>query len=933
MLSRFFSNLIAILLIAAGLTGVPFAFTSGPEVETPVGASGAPPDAFGLDRPPRKEPGVKRKTRGDKAANVGLRGTNEPHMAVDPNNPLHVAVASAYQINVSIDGGLTFGPPVYAPHAPGWSTCGDSALAYDSQGRLFWTFLGCRTGLLVMIVQCDPVTGAVLPGYPVNVGAAVGYPDNAANDKEWLAIDIDPDSPFHDRIYMVWTDVQLTSRVAFAYSSDQGHTWTGLKTLSTSAEGFSWPPHVATAPNGDVYVSYHAPRPSGTAGRVFLCRSSNGGVSFPQKTLPFPAGRADVTFNVQSAAGTAIPRTDFWLQGNGQANVMADPHVAGRIYVVAADDPDDNLSAGDASNVYLATSNDHGVTFGAPVRIDDGPGTTFAVMPTPAIDSHTGAMLVHWYDNRRGALNNRGNYLLDVFARWSTDGGVTWSASRQINDSPFDPDLNAPCRFDCIGGRPTLRIGEYNGAGIVGEAGFAAWCGNDPYGYQETVFARFTLDLYAPTITQCPVDTTVECADACGTPAGQLSAWLAGFKAIDSVDTGLTLSHDAPSCFPLGETTVTFTAMDDEGHSATCTAVVRVEDTTAPAIVVTLERDVLWPPNHQLVEICDTVHVHDACDETPAISLVSIDSSEPDNDRGDGNSTGDIQDVEPGTDDRCFALRSERAASGGGRKYTIVYAAEDHEGNVGYDTVCVRVPHDRSADAIASDGFVANGTALQDAATQLTIVIPSAAGFDAAALDVTHVYLGNTHGVVRPGTSRLVDVTGDNVQDVALSFEAIGVARAFAGTMPSEGGAADRTHPTDGQVGLHFVSPDGVDYLVANIFALGPAVAMPSVWAHSDEPSGRAPAGTALTSISPNPFNPEVSISFHLETSEHVRIVIFDVRGAVVRRLRDGVLPAGDQMARWDGTDDAGRVASSGVYFVRLNAPSLSTTQKIVMLK
>ena len=52
-----------------------------------------------------------------------------------------------------------------------------------------------------------------------------------------------------------------------------------------------------------------------------------------------------------------------------------------------------------------------------------------------------------------------------------------------------------------------------------------------------------------------------------------------------------------------------------------------------------------------------------------------------------------------------------------------------------------------------------------------------------------------------------------------------------------------------------------------------------------------------------------------------------------VGALVEGVLPAGDQMARWDGTDDAGRVASSGVYFVRLNAPSLSTTQKIVMLK
>ena len=923
---------IAGLSLALCLIAIPFGAPLHTQEEVPVGPSGTLSDETVLDRPARPERRPARKKKGD--VNIGLWGTNEPCLAVDPNNPLHVAIASAYQINVSTDGGHTFGPPVYAPAPPGWSTCGDSSVGYDSQGRLFWTYLGCRiTGLNVLLSQCDPTTGAVLPGYPVNVGASLGYSQNAGNDKEWLGIDVYPGSPFRDRLYMVWTDVLLTSTVLCAYSADQGKTWTGLRALSTPAEGFAWPPHITTAPNGNVYISYHTPRSTGSAGRVFLCRSTNGGVTFPQKTQPYPAGRADVTFNVQASPATTIPKTDFWLQGNAQAYVMADPNLAGRIYVMATDDPDNNHSSGDASNIYLATSNDHGVTFGSPVRIDDGPGTTFAIMATAAIDPHTGAMLVHWYDNRLGALNSRGNYMLDVFARWSSDGGVTWSTSRQLNDQPFDPDLNAPCRFDCVAGPRTLRIGEYNGGGIAGETGFAAFCGNAPGGYQETVFDRFTFDLYPPTIAHCPPDTTVECADACGVPAAQLATWLSSFGASDSYDPALTLSNDAPSCFPMGETTVTFTAGDDEGHSASCSAVVRVEDTTAPSIAVTLDRNVLWPPNHTLVSVCSQILVHDACDADPAVALVSIVSSDPDNDRGDGNTVGDIQDAVTGTDDHCFLLRSERIA-GTQRNYTIVYAATDDEGNAGYDTVCVRVPRDRSAPAIASDGFVADGTSLQDGVAQFTVVIPSVSEVDAAALDPAQIYLGNARCVARPLSRRVVDINGDDLEDMALTFAASEYVTGAFVEPPGMGDVADRNRQSDGPVGIHFVSAAGVDYLVANIFALGTALDMPTLLAVPIEPPHAATvARTSLTSISPNPFNPETSISFHLATSEQVHIVVYDVRGAIVRRLTNASFPAGDQVARWNGNDDAGRPSSSGIYFVRMTAGTHTETRKIVMLK
>ncbi len=47
-----------------------------------------------------------------------------------------------------------------------------------------------------------------------------------------------------------------------------------------------------------------------------------------------------------------------------------------------------------------------------------------------------------------------------------------------------------------------------------------------------------------------------------------------------------SITNDAPSVFPLGETIVTWTATDEAGNSATATQLVTVVDTTAPKITI-----------------------------------------------------------------------------------------------------------------------------------------------------------------------------------------------------------------------------------------------------------------------------------------------------------------------------------------------------------
>jgi len=83
----------------------------------------------------------------------------------------------------------------------------------------------------------------------------------------------------------------------------------------------------------------------------------------------------------------------------------------------------------------------------------------------------------------------------------------------------------------------------------------------------------------------------------------------------------------------------------------------------------------------------------------------------------------------------------------------------------------------------------------------------------------------------------------------------------------------------------------------------------------------------------PNPFNPATSISFIVPEPSRTELVVYDVTGAMVRRLVGGVSPAGRHSVNWDGTNNVGEQVSSGTYFYRLTVGKRSTTRKMLLLK
>ncbi len=83
----------------------------------------------------------------------------------------------------------------------------------------------------------------------------------------------------------------------------------------------------------------------------------------------------------------------------------------------------------------------------------------------------------------------------------------------------------------------------------------------------------------------------------------------------------------------------------------------------------------------------------------------------------------------------------------------------------------------------------------------------------------------------------------------------------------------------------------------------------------------------------PNPTKHTTTLRYHLTKECYARIEIYNLKGQVVRRLKEGALFPGTSEVQWDCRDDRGYLVSSGVYIARLKARSGSISSKILLLK
>jgi hypothetical protein len=173
---------------------------------------------------------------------------------------------------------------------------------------------------------------------------------------------------------------ETQQRIGYAYSDDDGVTWSGENTIAVV--------NPEAEPPG-----YNRGRTSGMADvpAIAVDKGADDGVSTSTETSRPGFGNVYVTF---FSGKYALP--------------------ARRV----------------AADVYVARSTDNGTTFGAPVKVNDDPGTTSHVFPTLQVNKN-GSLYVGWLDRR----NDPNNILTDAWASVSKDNGRTFSPNKIQSDT------------------------------------------------------------------------------------------------------------------------------------------------------------------------------------------------------------------------------------------------------------------------------------------------------------------------------------------------------------------------------------------------------------------------------------------------------------------------------------------------------------------
>ncbi|MFL6333459.1 MAG: pectinesterase family protein, partial [Pyrinomonadaceae bacterium] len=178
----------------------------------------------------------------------------------------------------------------------------------------------------------------------------------------------------------------------------------------------------------------------------------------------------------------------------------------------------------------------------------------------------------------------------------------------------------------------------------------------------------------APVLT-LPADITVEATSA----AGAVVNFNATATDAEDGTLGVLLSNQPGSTFPVGTTTVTATAQDSKGQTATGSFKVTVSDTTAPVIrSLTASPSVITQNNGKMVPVTITADVADAVDTTPTTRIINVNGSE--NVTGDWQITGAL----------TLQVRA-KSNSKAGRVYTVTVESRDAAGNASTKTVTVTV--------------------------------------------------------------------------------------------------------------------------------------------------------------------------------------------------------------------------------------------------
>ncbi|MGI8686526.1 MAG: hypothetical protein ACR2MO_15795, partial [Acidimicrobiales bacterium] len=389
-----------------------------------------------------------------------VRGRDVPALAVDPSDPNHIVEVDEDLVNgfcdyhVTFDGGKTWtgghlnAPAGFEPQACSRFDGGDylhldGTVKWGSGQNVYTTFSWNRPGLTDATLVARSTDGGRTFATAVEAIPGVVPPSNPRAEgyvRPELAVQARPEG---DRIYVTtWyihlipaTDPAFPSfgpdrRAVVTRSDDGGATWSAPVQAQRPGERARELTEPVIGPDGTLYTAWRTQDVGTVPGTTPPVPNPNFIVVARSADL----GQTWAHTNVRQITGTA-----------GSMPTLEVSKATGTVFV-AYEDPSANTAAGVTPaldrDIRLQRSTDRGLTWSAPVRVNDDPSGNRIEQRIPDIAvAPNGRVDVVWHD-RRNAYNGppvpAAPAMGDTYYAWSSDDGATFSANRRITDRTYN---------------------------------------------------------------------------------------------------------------------------------------------------------------------------------------------------------------------------------------------------------------------------------------------------------------------------------------------------------------------------------------------------------------------------------------------------------------------------------------------------------------
>ncbi len=405
-----------------------------------------------------------------------FQGSNEPHIAVNPLNPMNmVAGSNDYSSPKSdawtgyywtFDGGKRWERnliPGY-PSGPvsaltGFEASGDPVVAAGPDGEFYFAGIAFKrstpsVGRASSIFVAKSTDGGRTFGQVTMVAQSLTA--GTFHDKEWIAVD-QSDGPGRGNVYCVWAMFQpYGSQMVFSRSTDGGRTWarppmilSDILALEFQLQGAQ----IVVDSGGVIHITWidfqgqqHRYVRSTDQGQSFSDPVDIGAVSEIPYELP------NGGYRTPTLPALAVDSTGGPMDGS--------------IYLTWNDYRDGT------ADVLLIASHDGGSTWSEAVLVNDDGEESDADQFFPSITvGGNGTVCVSFYDRR----DDPDNTLLMVYHAQSVDGGETFLPNIPITDVQFDGNAAGGRRKGGVfSGTPFM--GDYTGSGTSEGFIISIWC-------------------------------------------------------------------------------------------------------------------------------------------------------------------------------------------------------------------------------------------------------------------------------------------------------------------------------------------------------------------------------------------------------------------------------------------------------------------------